>query len=317
MTGPLLTTMVSEDARYALAKKRWVDPFDYQERQGGKKIRTELTHAMASLFGIGERQANLLCEVVEKFNAASLIHDDIVDQSEVRRGAPSVWMAFGVGAALNCGMHGYVHGLQLLAKLERVDLLEVGLKSLEALHMGQYLDTQVSEGSALPTMEEYRFIAETNTGCFFVLILDFCQLLKPLSERLYVELKALMLELAVYYRYVNDYCDINHIPHFEKKGFAPDLDEGPKSFLMILADCPLIKKKRSDEQKQKIIVDFGRAGIFSQAKKVMDASYEKILQHLNLARDLSTDRNITPLSAFLCNIRFEQQIKDNYYEGLV
>ena len=317
MNRPLLTTIVSEDKRYLLAKKRWTNPFDYQERQGGKKIRTELAYAMTSLFGIGKPQANLLCEAVEKFNAASLIHDDIVDQSEIRRGAPSVWMAFGVGTALNCGMHGYIHGLQLLAKFERVDLLEAGLKSLEALHMGQYLDTQASEGSALPTMEEYRFIAETNTGCFFVLILDICQLLKPLSENLYIQLKALMLELAVYYRYVNDYCDINHIPHFDKKGFAPDLDEGPKSFLMILADCALIKKKRSDKQKQKIIIDLGRAGIFSQAKDVMDASYEKILQHLNLARDLSANRNITPLSAFLRNIRFEQQIKDNYYESLI
>ncbi|MGE1154025.1 polyprenyl synthetase family protein [Pseudomonas kitaguniensis] len=303
--------------QYASAKTSWSCAFEYQEQHAGKNVRTELALALAALYGIDTPGIEVVCQVVEKFNTASLVHDDIVDQDPIRRGAPAVWVKYGTGTALLSGMYGYIEGLQQLAKLNDPGLLDTGIKSLETLHIGQYLDAQLSEGQVLPTLEEYRFIAQTNTGCFFLFILDACQQIKPAPRPVHELLTALMLELSVYYRYINDYCDINHIPHFKKKGFAPDLEGGPKSFIMILADCACLKQKRTDAQKRQTIMAFGEAGVFSEALRVMDDSYLQLQRCLAKIRTLSQASPFQPLAKFFDDLKFQQAAHDNYYQCLI
>lgn len=308
--------MPSISPQYTLAKRSWIAAFDYQEQHAGKKVRAALTRALATVFQIDSQQSKIISRCVERKNTASLIHDDIVDEDQIRRGAPAVWVKFGVDTALISGMYGYIKGLQLLAELDDVNLLRASLRSLEELHVGQHIDTQISKGSLLPTFEEYRFIAQSNTGCFFTFILQACQQLKPLPQGSYSALMQMLLELAVYYRLVNDYCDINHKPHFDRKGFATDLEGGPKSFLMILAGRCLLKKPRSKKRKDAIILEWGNAGVFDKALATMDASYAQLTQHYERAQRKCNQRNFSALRRFLKNIHFQQSVDDNYYEWL-
>ncbi|MFJ2280028.1 polyprenyl synthetase family protein [Pseudomonas sp. NPDC087803] len=303
--------------QYEMAKNSWIMPFDYQEKHDGMKVRTSLTRALAACYGIETDLTQTICQCVERFNTASLVHDDIVDEDRVRRGAPSVWVKYGVATALISGMYGYIDGLQKMCDLQNTGLMKVALDSLESLHIGQYLDTQISEGTVLPTLDEYRFVAQTNTGCFFLFILEAFQNIQPLPEHCHRKLKEMLLELAVYYRFINDYCDINHIPHFKKKGFAPDLEGGPKSFLMILANQPLTKQKLSESQKKKIIIAWGSSGVFIRALKLMEDSYQRIEQCFYDAQLNINDRDFRQLEGFLQNVHFEQNIQDNFYESLI
>lgn len=306
-----------DDPVYASAKALWIEPFAFQEQFQGKRVRTELAWALAVLFGVPAAQANVLCEAVELMNTASLIHDDVFDGDCLRRGHPSVWAKYGSTVALVSGMHGYLAGLQSLTQLGDVNILRAGLNSLETLHIGQYLDVSFSEGSALPTLDEYRFIAQANTGCFFIFLLEACQCVSKLDAKLYAALRALLLELAVYYRYVNDYCDVNHIPHFAKKGFATDLEGGPKSFLMILAKTSLVKEKRSTEQKNHIIRAFGDAGVLDLALTLMQDTYDQILRHLEVIRQRGAKRSTQRLEGFISDIHFQPSPEDNYYQRLL
>ncbi|MBF4557487.1 polyprenyl synthetase family protein [Pseudomonas sp. p50] len=309
-----MTTLPASN--YLTAKSHWASPFKYQEHYVGKNIRTHLAYALVELYQLKQSVAQTLSQVVEKFNTASLVHDDLIDQDRIRRGAPSVWAKFGKGTALVSGMYGYIEGLQKLGELNDLPLVNIGIRSLETLHVGQYLDIQASNGHVLPTLEEYRLIAEANTGCFFLFLLDSCQHLHAMKEELYMELKSLLLELSVYYRYVNDYCDLNHIPHFKKKGFAPDLEGGPKSFVMILANKTLIKKKLTDKQKREIIIAFGNAAVFSEALTVMEASFDQVQHNFANIRCLSEDRNCHALNAFLESVHFQQHPQDNYFNNM-
>lgn len=307
----------STSSTYAQARELWTLAFNYQEQHAGMKVRTALTLALADIYQLVPMHAQTLCQIVELFNTASLVHDDIIDEDATRRGAPSVWVKFGIASALVSGMYGYIEGLQRLNALGDPNLIHAALGSLEALHIGQHLDTQLSAGDSLPTLDQYRFIAQANTGCFFMFILDSCQSLNPMPVAVYLALQDLMLELAVYYRYINDYCDINHTPHFKKKGFAPDLEGGPKTFLMILANSPLIKSKRTDLQKRRIISDWGDAGVFTRAMNIMEDSFKTIEIHFEQARCLAGERNFSSLHTFLRNVHFEQEPQDNYYQSLI
>lgn len=306
----------SNPQQHSAAKKSWLVAFEYQEQHAGKKVRTDLTQALASVYRLPSDKTRIICDCVERFNTASLIHDDIIDQDRIRRGADSVWVRYGVATALISGMYGYTQGLKSLSESGRMTLVQAGLDSLEELHIGQHLDTLLSEGTDLPTMEQYLYVAQLNTGCFFIFILKACQPLKPLPEQCYSSLKSMLLELSVYYRFINDYCDINHIPHYAKKGFAPDLEGGPKSFLMIIANQPLQKRNRNEMQKRQIIINWGNTDVFFKALSIMEGSYANLLGFFQLAQQQCNELDFSQLESFLNDLHFQQNPEDNFYESL-
>ncbi|MEO8490034.1 MULTISPECIES: polyprenyl synthetase family protein [unclassified Pseudomonas] len=309
--------VLTEKSDYEVAKTHWREAFEYQAHVGGKKVRTAIAVALSAVYKLAPHQTAVLCEAIELINTSTLIHDDVLDGDLVRRGLPSVWAKFGVEVALNSGMCGYLAGLQLLAKSFNVGVLQAALTSLERLHVGQHLDLQFSNGDVLPTREEYELIAQANTGCLFVFLLDACQCLTPIDEATYQELNVLLLELAVYYRYVNDYSDVNHIPHYEKKGFAPDLEGGPKSILMILANDALSKGKKTNAQKNQIIKAYGRTGVFDAALALIDTTYLAIEHRLETLMRVHPEHDLCPLKSVLKEIRFEHGPADNYYQQLL
>ena len=304
-------------ARYLDAKVQWIEPFVYQEQVRGKQVRTELAWALSALYRLPASQVNVLCDAVERMNVASLIHDDLLDGDCLRRGIPAVWKHYGASVALLSGMYGYLEGLSGLGGLGDLSVMRAGLNCLESLHIGQYLDTRFSDGVVLPSLEEYWFIAQANTGCFFVFLLSACQCLNRMDDEVHGELESILYELAVYYRYVNDYCDINHIPHFEKKGFATDLEGGPKSFLMILANQPLAKGVRTAEQKNAFIRELGEAGVFDAALVLMEETFQHILQRLDAVRKRNAGLNISKLKVFLEDVHFQPCLDDNYYRRVL
>lgn len=299
---------------YKNAEAQWREAFEYQEKAGGKKVRTAITWGLSAIYKLPANQTEILCKATELKNTSTLIHDDILDGDPVRRGAPSVWAQYGLKIALNSGMYGYIAGLQRLADFSNVDILRAALNSLESMHVGQHLDLKFSDGNVLPTLKEYELIAKANTSCFFVFSLEVCQCLAPVDEDTYLKLMSLLLELGVYYRFVNDYCDVNHIPHFKKKGFAPDLEGGPKSFLMILAGKPLMKGKKTDAQKNRIIRAYGRAGVFDRALALITATYANIERRLETIRRKHPEYNLGPLEEVLSELRFQPDPADNYYQ---
>lgn len=303
-----------EAAWYLNAKAQWFQPFEYQQQAHGKQVRTELAWALSALYGTPPAQTHVLCAAIERMNLSSLIHDDLLDGDSLRRGVPTVWKQYGAEVALVSGMYGYLDGLGLLAELNDLNVLRAGVESLERLHVGQYLDAKASAGDTLPTLEEYGWIAQANTGCFFVFLLEACQHLKALPNETYLLLKSMMLLLGMYYRYVNDYCDINHIPHFAKKGFAMDLEGGPKSFLMILAGRPLVKQALTLDQKNHIIRSFGDAGVFDAALALMEGTYAQLVASLHAVGQHNGVNDCKALEAFLSLVHFQPGPDDNYYK---
>ncbi len=69
---------------------------------GGKRFRSGLLLMMADEYRAGERALPLALSI-EVFHNFSLIHDDIMDRDEMRRGRPTVWKLWGVDRALNAG----------------------------------------------------------------------------------------------------------------------------------------------------------------------------------------------------------------------
>ena len=83
--------------------------------RGGKRLRPRLCKRVFELCG-GVGDVDPICDAIECFHKASLIHDDIQDCDEERYGRPTTWKEHGVGVAIAAGDWLVAHGYQLIAK---------------------------------------------------------------------------------------------------------------------------------------------------------------------------------------------------------
>ena len=121
--------------------------------RGGKKLRPRLCKAVFDRCG-GTGDIGGVCEAIECFHKASLIHDDIQDGDEVRYGRPTVWKEHGVPVAIAAGDWLVAHGYRLIAEsgfAATQQMLHAAVLSHVRLCEGQGDDLLGSSNSQLPS----------------------------------------------------------------------------------------------------------------------------------------------------------------------
>ena len=86
-------------------------------KHGGKRLRPLLIILLTSMFGGQKDVAYLFAPVIEGIHTASLIHDDIEDDSQKRRGEPSIHIKYGLDVAINAASTLYFFALSLIDKM--------------------------------------------------------------------------------------------------------------------------------------------------------------------------------------------------------
>ena len=144
---------------------------------GGKRWRPLLMVLCAELSAecgkkscLSEGGIFALTPLVEFVHTASLIHDDIEDSAEVRRGKPSAYIQYGLDTALNAGSWLYFEAAVCIDSLSCPDSFKNSLYSLYAqelrrLHLGQAMDIYWHRNPELvPSAEEYAQMVHCKTG---------------------------------------------------------------------------------------------------------------------------------------------------------
>jgi octaprenyl-diphosphate synthase len=150
-----------------------IDPCRDLVSRGGKRWRPLLLVLAASLApdsGDALESAYKLAPLVELAHTASLIHDDIEDSSDTRRGAPAAHLVWGVDTALNAASWLYfqaascIRGAGLSPAVEN-RLYSLYLEELRRLHLGQAKDSAWHKNhTILPSVEEYLAMTRLKTG---------------------------------------------------------------------------------------------------------------------------------------------------------
>lgn len=139
--------------------------------RGGKRLRPRLCRAVYERCG-GAGGLERICDAVECFHKASLIHDDIQDCDEERYGRPTTWMEHGVGVAIAAGDWLVAHGYLLIAKSglpTAQKMLEATVESHMRLCEGQGDDLMGFGDGAAPETERYVATCVRKTGEAFAL----------------------------------------------------------------------------------------------------------------------------------------------------
>lgn len=240
------------DERVSAELTRFTDLLrDYPARLG-KTLRGQLLVLSARAHGVSdESSALVLAEALELFQDWVLVHDDIEDGSEERRGQPALHRTVGMSVALNVGdamhmlMWRHLLGLDQRPPLNRERALGEFSRMLLATAAGQHLDLAWVEAGRFDVSEaEYLRMVTLKTAYYTVatpLALGAaCAGLVPPPE-----LEGHALDLGVAFQIRDDVLNLSAPPEYGKER-AGDLYEGKRTLILahFLRTAPLQQRER-------------------------------------------------------------------------
>ncbi len=126
--------------------KTLYEPMNYATVTGGKRIRAALTVTGSQIAGVRKEEMYPLALAIELLHAFSLVHDDIMDNSDMRRGQPSVMKKYGTNQAILSGDALLIKAYQSLSET-KTPYLSKTLKTFSDVALeiceGQALDMQL------------------------------------------------------------------------------------------------------------------------------------------------------------------------------
>lgn len=138
----------------------------YIHRSEGKMMRPILTLLCARLLGKVSESAKYAATAYEFFHNASLVHDDVVDDSDERRGNPSVNNLYNNKRAVLVGDYLLAQGLKCIAMADNTRLVDIMSESAKMLADGELYQLSIVDGKK--TEEQYLRIIRCKTAALFM-----------------------------------------------------------------------------------------------------------------------------------------------------
>ncbi|KAK9860462.1 hypothetical protein MYU51_005403 [Penicillium brevicompactum] len=225
---------VGETVPETLSKEILLGPIEYIKGLPSKNVRGILIEALASWFTIPEESLNRIESIVSSLHHASLLLDDVEDQSPLRRGKPSAHRIFGVSQTINSANYLYVTAVDELLHLNASTSQEAFLDEMNNLHIGQSYDIHWARRSSFPSVAEYMQMIQFKTGGLFCMLgrLIYAQAQEPRKIGI-DDLISFLTLMGQYFQIRDDYINLTSKTFQEQKGYAEDLDEGKLSFPLI------------------------------------------------------------------------------------
>lgn len=205
------------------------EPYDYVCQVRGKEIRVKMIEAFNYWLKIPDDKKGEIQVITQMLHNASLIIDDIEDNSKLRRGIPVAHSIYGVAQAINSANYVYFLALEKIMAMGHPRGVTIFTKQLLELHRGQGKDIYWRDSFICPTEEEYMEMVRQKTGGLFALAVDLMQLFSDNSS----DYSSLLEALGLYFQIRDDYANLSSQEYTDNKSFCEDLTEGKFSFPII------------------------------------------------------------------------------------
>ena len=206
-----------------------LEPFRYISTVPGKDVRGKLIDCFQLWFQVESVEVlNTVKEIIADLHNASLLVDDIEDNSSLRRGIPVAHKVFGVPATINCSSYAIFLALEKVHALQNPRAIEVFVGELLNLHRGQGLDIIWRDSMTCPTEEQYLKMVQDKTGGLFRLAVGLLQAFATQHQT--TDFSNIVNNLAMYFQIRDDFINLADEEYMKSKSFCEDLTEGKFSF---------------------------------------------------------------------------------------
>ncbi|EIE75736.1 hypothetical protein RO3G_00440 [Rhizopus delemar RA 99-880] len=205
-----------------------LEPFQYLCANPGKDIRSKMIEAFNLWLQVPEDDLKVITRVIEMLHSASLLIDDVEDDSILRRGVPAAHHIYGVPQTINCANYVYFLALSELTKLNKPNMIIIYTEELINLHRGQE--------------QEFLDMVNDKTGGLLRLAV---KLMQEASQS-DIDYTGLVSKIGIHFQVRDDYMNLQSKQYADNKGFCEDLTEGKFSF-------PIIHSIRSDPNSRQLL----------------------------------------------------------------
>lgn len=187
---------------------------------------------------ISEEQVYSLTPLVEFVHTASLIHDDIEDNADLRRGKPAAHITFGLDTALNAASWLYFEAPVCINRLNasnelKLELYQIYTNELRKLHLGQAMDIFWHRNpDFFPTEEEYLNMVKCKTGTLASLAAQIGFISAGETKQNAQKLGEIAANIGIGFQIIDDVINLTSGNVGKKRG--DDIVEGKKSLPILI-----------------------------------------------------------------------------------
>jgi geranylgeranyl diphosphate synthase, type I len=228
---------------------------------GGKRLRPYMVIRSCQIVGGKSSNAMNAASAVEMIHNFSLVHDDIMDNDEMRHGVPTVHKKYGMPIAILAGDVLFSKAFQIISDSKLSDNATTQLVSRLAkacvdICEGQLLDVKMAEERKIPTQKDYITMIGKKTAALFDVSCAMGAICASNKAKDVSNLSTFGRNLGIAFQITDDLIGVMGDPKITKKPVGNDLREGKKSLPILMA----IKLAKGNDKKI-ILKAFGNSKI--------------------------------------------------------
>ncbi len=201
---------------------------------GGKRIRPRLVLLFAQTLGFHGQERYELAATVEFIHTATLLHDDVVDESSLRRGRATANAMFGNAASVLVGDFLYSRAFQMMVGVNRMRVLDVLADATNVIAEGEVLQLMNMHDPDL-AVEDYLRVIRYKTAKLFEASARLGAVLAEADEALEEACAQYGRSLGTAFQLVDDLLDYEGNSHDLGKNVGDDLREGKPTLPLLIA----------------------------------------------------------------------------------
>ena len=206
----------------------------YIVNSGGKRLRPLLTVLSARAMGIDNNEHHTLAAIVEFIHTATLLHDDVVDESTMRRGRETANAIFGNQASVLVGDFLYTRSFQMMVSLKRMRVMEILSEATNQIAEGEVLQL-MNCNDAGTTEARYFDVIYGKTARLFEAATQLAAVLTEQNEHIERAMQEYGKHLGTAFQLADDILDYMADSEEMGKNAGDDLAEGKPTLPLLYA----------------------------------------------------------------------------------
>jgi octaprenyl-diphosphate synthase len=220
----------------------------YIINSGGKRIRPLLLLICAKATDYDGDYHYSMAVVIELIHTATLLHDDVVDQSETRRGQETANELWGNAPSVLVGDFLYSRAFEIMVEPNSMEIMRILSKATNQISEGEVLQL-LNIKNANVTQAEYFKVIERKTACLFKAACQIAGILSSADQKVINAMGSFGMHLGNAFQIIDDTLDYESDSKIIGKEIGDDLSEGKVTLPMIYA------LEKTEEVENKILKD--------------------------------------------------------------
>ena len=216
----------------------------YLQSSGGKRLRPALLLLSAKAAGGADGQAISLATVVELIHTATLVHDDVIDAAEIRRGRPSSNVKWGNHTCVLAGDWLYMQSFQIALRERNFQILDLLISLTQMMVEGELLQLE-RIGRIEVTEADCMELVDRKTACLFSVCARLGALSASADMLMQERLGEFAWNLGMAFQLIDDVLDFTAREKTLGKPVGGDLREGKVTLPLVYAlECASAAERR-------------------------------------------------------------------------